>query len=136
MAGIVVGIDGSEHSVSALRWAVEEARLRKVPLRAVASFSIGFLSTGYEVALPDADDMRGATQTMLDAALGVVDHTGVDVEQVVIEGHPAEVLLDEAADADMIVVGSRGRGGFVGVLLGSVTTNVVNHAKCPVVVVR
>lgn len=136
MSGIVVGIDGSDHSLAALRWAVDEARLRGVPLRPVATFSIGFLSTGYEVALPDPEDLRAATQTMLDAALDSVDHEGVEVDSRVVEGHPGEVLISMGEEADMIVVGSRGRGGFVGVLLGSVTTNVVNHATCPVVVVR
>lgn len=136
MAGIVVGIDGSDHSVSALRWAVEEARLRGVPVRPVASFAVGFLSTGYEVALPDVADLSAATRTMLDAAVDSVDHEGVEVDSRVVEGHPAEVLIAQGDDADMIVVGSRGRGGFVGALLGSVTTSVVNHAKCPVVVVR
>lgn len=136
MAGIVVGIDGSDHSLSALRWAVEEARLRQVPVRPVATFAIGFLSTGYEIALPDTEDLRAATRTMLDAALDSVAHDGVEVDAQVIEGHPAEVLITLGEEADMIVVGSRGRGGFVGALLGSVTTNVVNHASCPVVVVR
>lgn len=136
MAGIVVGIDGSDHSLNALRWAIDEARFRGVPVRPVATFAIGFLSTGYEVALPDTEDLRAATRTMLDAALDSVDHEGVEVDPQVIEGHPAEVLINLGEEADMIVVGSRGRGGFVGLLLGSVTTNVVNHASCPVVVVR
>lgn len=136
VAGIVVGIDGSDHSLSALRWAADEARLRGVPLRPVATFSIGFLSTGYEVALPDVEDLRAATRTMLDAAIDSVEHEGVEVDPRVVEGHPGEVLISMGEEADMIVVGSRGRGGFVGVLLGSVTTNVVNHATCPVVVVR
>lgn len=140
MAGIVVGVDGSDHSLHALRWAAQEARLRAVPLSAVATFSIGFLSTGYEIALPDPSDMAAASQTMLDAAVDTVRETGdldgVEIDTKVLEGHPGERLIAMSQDADMVVVGSRGRGGFVGALMGSVTTHVVNHATCPVVVVR
>lgn len=140
MGKIVVGVDGSDHSVHALTWAVNEAKLRNAVLCPVTTFSIGFISTGYEIALPDIADMKAATQTMLDAALDTVRET-VDfgdlvVEPMVLEGHPGERLIALSDDADLVVVGSRGRGGFVGALMGSVTTNVVHHAKCPVVVVR
>lgn len=137
---IIVGVDGSDHSVHALTWAATEARLRGVTLRAVTTFSVGFLSTGYEIALPDRGDLKAATQTMLDAALDTVRETGgldgVDVESVVLEGHAGERLIALSDGAEMVIVGSRGRGGFVGALMGSVTTYVVNHASCPVVVVR
>ena len=77
---------------------------------------------------------------MLDAALDTVRETGgldgVDVESVVLEGHAGERLIALSDGAEMVIVGSRGRGGFVGALMGSVTTYVVNHASCPVVVVR
>lgn len=140
MAGIIVGVDGSDHSVHALRWAANEARLRGAVLRPVTTFSIGFLSTGYEIALPDPMDMKAASQTMLDAALDTVRETGdlegVEVDPMVAEGHPGERLIRMSKDADLVVVGSRGRGGFVGALMGSTTTHVVNHAECPVVIVR
>lgn len=140
MSAIVVGVDGSEHSLHALRWAAEEARLRACPLRVVASFSTPIMSTGYEVAVPDPADLAAASNTMLDAALdsvrelGVLD--GVDVITEVLEGHAGEQLIQLSDTADLLVVGARGHGGFLGLLMGSVTTYVVNHALCPVVVVR
>jgi nucleotide-binding universal stress UspA family protein len=140
MSGIVVGVDGSENSLDALRWAVEEARLRGVALHAVGTFTSPIMSTGYEVAAADPDDIRAAAQAMLDAAIDSVRETGeldgVSIETEVIEGHAGERLIELSADADLLVVGSRGHGGFFGLLMGSVTTYVVNHSVCPVVVVR
>jgi nucleotide-binding universal stress UspA family protein len=140
MAQIVVGVDGSEHSVDALRWAAEEARLRGATLKVVASFATPIMSTGYEVAAPDPSDLAAASNTMLGAAIdtireeGVLD--GIDVVTEALEGHAGEQLIRLSADADLLVVGARGHGGFLGLLMGSVTTYVVNHAVCPVVVVR
>jgi nucleotide-binding universal stress UspA family protein len=140
MSQIVVGVDGSEHSVDALRWAAEEARLRGATLKVVASFATPIMSTGYEVAAPDPSDLAAASNTMLGAAIdtireeGVLD--GIDVVTEALEGHAGEQLIRLSADADLLVVGARGHGGFLGLLMGSVTTYVVNHAVCPVVVVR
>ena len=140
MAGIVVGVDGSEHSVDALRWAASEARLRGVTLRVVASFSASIISTGYEVASPDPSDLAAASNTMLGAAIDTVRESGelegVDIVTEALEGHAGEQLIKLSEDADLLVVGARGHGGFLGLLMGSVTTYVVNHALCPVVVVR
>ncbi len=140
MAGIVVGVDGSEHSVDALRWAAAEARLRDVTLKIVASFSASIISTGYEVASPDPSDLAAASNTMLGAAIDTVRESGeldgVDIVTEALEGHAGEQLIRLSEDADLLVVGARGHGGFLGLLMGSVTTYVVNHALCPVVVVR
>lgn len=140
MAGIVVGVDGSEHSLDALRWAATEARLRGATLRVVASFSTPLMSTGYEVAVPDSADLSAASTTMLNAALDSVRSTGVlegvDVITEVLEGHAGEQLIRLSENAELLVVGARGHGGFLGLLMGSVTTYVVNHSLCPVVVVR
>jgi len=140
MGGIVVGVDGSEHSLDALRWAATEAGLRGTRLRVVGTFSTPIMSTGYEVAVPDPTDLQAASETMLGAAVDSVRETGaldgVDLATEVLEGHAGERLIALSRDADLIVVGSRGHGGFMGLLLGSVTTYVVNHAMCPVVVVR
>ena len=140
MSGIVVGVDGSENALDALRWAAEEARFRGCPLKVVGTFSTPIMSTGYEVAAPDPSDLRAASGTMLDAAIDTVrlegGLDGVDVTSEVLEGHAGERLIALSADADLLVVGSRGHGGFMGLLLGSVTTYCVNHARCPVVVVR
>ena len=140
MAGIVVGVDGSEHSLDALRWAASEARLRGATLRVVASFSTPLMSTGYEVAVPDSADLSAASTTMLNAALDSVRASGVlegvDVITEVLEGHAGEQLIRLSENAELLVVGARGHGGFLGLLMGSVTTYVVNHSLCPVVVVR
>jgi nucleotide-binding universal stress UspA family protein len=140
MAEIVVGVDGSEHSLQALRWAADEARLRGSSLRVVGAFTTPLMSTGYEVAAPDPDDLRAAAETMLSAAVdatssaGLLD--GLDVRVEALEGHPGERLIALSVDAELLVVGSRGHGGFIGLVLGSVTTYCVHHAECPVVVVR
>lgn len=140
MSGIVVGVDGSEHSLAALRWAAEEARGRGASLRAVAVFNAPIMSTGYEVVAPDPSDLAAASSTMLDAAVDSVRSAGglegVTVATEVLEGHAGERLIELSRDADLVVVGARGHGGFVGLLLGSVTNHLVNHAACPVVVVR
>ncbi|CAB4530936.1 unannotated protein [freshwater metagenome] len=140
MAGIVVGVDGSEQSVSALRWAAQEAKMRGSVLRVTAIFSGAILSTGYEMATTDLSDYAAATNMMLGAAIDTVrdfgDLEGVEVTTEVLEGHAGELLISASKESDLLVVGSRGRGGFVGLLMGSVTTYVVNHSHCPVVVVR
>ena len=140
MAGIVVGVDGSENSLDALRWAAEEARVRNSLLRVVAIFNAPIMSTGYEVVAPDPSDLAAASNTMLDAAVDSVREDGalegVHVATEVVEGHAGERLIELSHDADMVVVGARGHGGFLGMVLGSVTGHVVNHAACPVVVVR
>jgi nucleotide-binding universal stress UspA family protein len=140
MAQIVVGVDGSEHSVDALRWAAEEARLRGATLKVVASFATPIMSTGYEVAAPDPSDLAAASNTMLGAAIDTIREEGaldgIDIVTEALEGHAGEQLIRLSEDADLLVVGARGHGGFLGLLMGSVTTYVVNHALCPVVVVR
>jgi nucleotide-binding universal stress UspA family protein len=140
MAEIVVGVDGSEHSVDALRWAANEARLRGSTLKVVASFATPIMSTGYEVAAPDPSDLAAASNTMLGAAIDTIREEGaldgIDIVTEALEGHAGEQLIRLSEDADLLVVGARGHGGFLGLLMGSVTTYVVNHALCPVVVVR
>lgn len=137
---IVVGVDGSEHSLAALRWAASEAKLRATRVHVVGTFTTPIMSTGYEVAVPDPSDLQSASETMLDAVVDSVRESGeldgVDVGTEVLEGHAGERLVALSRGAGLIVVGSRGHGGFIGLLLGSVTTYVVNHAHCPVVVVR
>jgi nucleotide-binding universal stress UspA family protein len=140
MGEVIVGVDGSGNSLDALRWAAEEARLRGSSLRIVGTFTTPIMSTGYEIAVPDPADLEAASRTMIEAAVDQVrsagDLDGVDSRVEVVEGHAGERLIALSRDADLLVVGSRGHGGFMGLLLGSVTTYVVNHAECPVVVVR
>jgi nucleotide-binding universal stress UspA family protein len=144
MERIVVGIDGSPSSHGALRWAVEEARARGAAIRAVHAWTFVPLTvppfgiTG--APYPSADDverLRDAAQKLIDSAVDeVVGEDGVEIERVLAEDPAADALITQAGDADLLVVGSRGLGGFTGLLLGSVSHQVVSHAPCPVVVVR
>lgn len=142
MGSIVVGVDGSQNSIAALRWAAEQAARTGSDVRAVAvwDFPYGALSAGPLGAAspPPQVDLQDATEEMLDESLRAAAlPDDVTVNRVVRQGAPATVLLDEAKKgADLIVVGARGRGGFVGLLIGSVATQVVNHATIPTVVVR
>jgi nucleotide-binding universal stress UspA family protein len=135
---IVVGVDGSSFSEEALRWAIGQARLTGQLVEAVISWDLpldcGIGGTG---ALTAFDWAGTATSTLKETVAKVVDSPDADrVSQRVVMGHPAKVLLDAAADAALLVVGSRGRGGFKGILLGSVSQHVIARAACPVVVVR
>ena len=134
---IVVGVDGSSHSEEALRWALGQARLTGQPVDAVTSWSIP-VSFGEGAGVLMAIDWRGdAAKTLENTVANVVDSPDADgVTQRAVEGHPAKVLVDASQDAALLVVGSRGRGGFTGMLLGSVSQNVMARAACPVVVVR
>ncbi len=141
MSGIVVGVDGSDESKDALRWALDEARLRGCSLRAVHAwlypmvYGPGMAPPAF--ALP-VEALRDEAKRVLEAAVEEVvpDEAGVELHQIVAEGPEASVLIDAAQDADLLVVGSRGRGGFTGLLLGSVSQQCASHARCPVVIVR
>jgi nucleotide-binding universal stress UspA family protein len=139
MGTIVVGVDGSDGSIRALRFAVEEARLRNGELRVVNAWHIppAVYGAGTAPANVDLDEFRQLAESAL---LKSVDDagaagSGVTVTPILREGQPADVLCEEAKHADLIVVGSRGLGGFRGLVLGSVSQQVVHHAPCPVVVV-
>lgn len=138
---IVVGVDGSEASKAALRWAVEEARLRSTPVEAVYAwpFPYGALGFGWSPTIDqDAlDDARRAAEAALhDLVRAAGAAHGVEVREYAIEGAAGSVLLEKAEGAEMLVVGSRGLGGFKELLLGSVSHQCAQHATCPVVIVR
>lgn len=140
-ARIVVGVDGSPSSKAALAWALDEARLRQVPVEAVYAWEFpAFALTHFggeavPVFAPDDIEKR-ADAVLFNTVKEVMGGNGdVDVTATLVKGHPAEALLDIAQGADLLVVGSRGRGGFTGMLLGSVSSHVVHHARCPVVVI-
>lgn len=134
---VAVGVDGSPGSLAALRFAVAEARVRKARLCVILAWTIpigGDLPGGM---LPElvADFEKEAERELTDCLAGV-DTAGLEVEPVTVEGAAGRALVDASEDATILVVGSRGRGGFKGLLLGSVSGQCVGHAACPVVVVR
>lgn len=137
---IVVGIDGSESSNAALRWAVEEARLRHARVQALHAWWIHpMFGRSAEPVPAEADwDSRDATEllrTFVTETLG--EETDVEITAVAVQGQQASAaLVDAAKDADLLVVGSRGAGGFSGLLLGSISQQCAHHAPCPIVIVR
>lgn len=132
---IVVGVDGSEQSLAALNWAIAEARLRKGQVRLITAWYYPPMASTVGDGVIDDSFRQTAELVKVDALKAVAD-AGVDVTGEVVENSPATALLEAARDADLLVVGSRGHGGFAGLLLGSVSAQVIHHAPCPVLVVR
>jgi nucleotide-binding universal stress UspA family protein len=136
---IVVGIDGSPASLTALRFAAETAALRGSVLHAVHTWIAPYHATSvWSPSLPAIDESRDAAATTLRDSLsaGLGDKHGLRVEHSVIEGPAGPTLVEAAGDADLLVVGSRGRGGWKALLLGSVSTHCVVNAPGPVVIAR
>jgi nucleotide-binding universal stress UspA family protein len=143
MNAIVVGVDHSEGAKAAVRFALEEAKLRQVPLRVVHPWQYGNINApdlegSFPVVGADLKEVRDAAERALENTLreAHVETDSVEIERRVVEGRPASVLVDESRDADLLVVGSRGHGGVAGRLLGSVSQQVAPHASCPVVIVH
>jgi nucleotide-binding universal stress UspA family protein len=136
MGQIVVGVDGSDGSLRALRWALQEAVLRSVEVEVVHSYSEAPLGA-YPMMVPvGSEELREAAELVVDEALEKVGGSGeVAVERTVAIGGAAGVLCERSKGADLIVVGARGLGGFRGLLLGSVSQQIVTHSPCPVVTV-
>lgn len=137
---VVVGLDGSSHSVPAARVAVEEAAAREVPLVAVTTWWLEVID-GVVVTEPGSPEWRvveaGYRKAVEDAlAPALAEHPGVEVQVLVENARPVPTLVERAADASVLVVGSRGRGGFAGKALGSVSHKVLQRALCPVIVTR
>lgn len=133
MDTIVVGIDGSPGADQALRWAIDEARQWNAELDVVIAWSyLDQRSTEFDPDYSEAD-----VRATVDAALARVGGAeGVNIVVSPVNELPARALLDRAAEADLVVVGSRGLGGFKGLLLGSVSHQVVSHSRTPVVIVH
>jgi len=139
MKTIVVGVDGSAHAEAALELAAEEAFLRKARLVVVCAWLFPTMVDPAGVVVPQTfEGLQDDAERIVKAACGRVAELQPQVVCVgrAVAGQPAGVLLGQAEQADMIVVGSRGRGGFSSLLLGSVSQQVVHHAHCPVMVVR
>lgn len=164
MGAIVVGVDDSSGARKALTWAVTEARLRGATLRVVhvhkqeewtaplyfpsqhASPGVPTGSAGEPSSVELASVLQAqerlrevasaGAEELVEELLAEVGAAGVEVQPTVVqERHPADALVELSSDADLLVVGTRGRGGFHGLMLGSVTHALVLHATCPVVVV-
>jgi nucleotide-binding universal stress UspA family protein len=133
---IVVGIDGSPRSQAALSWAADEARLRGLGLRIIHAFPalVSFFGTTAHEYYPQVEaEARSMFEKALASAPAMDD---LDVERTLVPGNPAEILVEASHGASLLVVGSRGRGAFRGMLIGSVSIHCVNQAHCPVLVVR
>ena len=144
---IVVGVDGSPASQAALRFAVEEARLRDASVVAVHAWMFvpapqigepGMIPMATEDIAGELGAERAAAQRELDngVALAFSGSPPREIESRLVEGDAGEVLAAEAGNAELVIVGSRGRGGLKSALLGSVSQHVAHHAPCPVVVVK
>jgi nucleotide-binding universal stress UspA family protein len=136
---IVAGVDGSPSSLQALRWAIRQAELTGSSVDAVIAWQPPAASgIGWGAAMVGQTDyVELAEKTLADAISQAADPASrVEVRPMVGEGNAARVLLDASADADLLVVGSRGHGGFAGALLGSVSRHCTHHAHCPVVIIR
>jgi nucleotide-binding universal stress UspA family protein len=134
---VVAGVDGSQESLAALRWAAGYATATGARLRAVLAWQYPATYGAPKVGAPEAitEEVRQHMTDDLGQAVGQAA-PGLEVEQSLGYGHPAEVLVAESQEADLLVVGRRGHGQFTGMLLGSVSMHCVTHAHCPVVVVK
>lgn len=138
---IVVGVDGSSSSKAALEWAVEQAELTGATVDAVIAWHYPVMAGGFSSApvsaLEDNDFKSIAEAALSESIAATVDpDSTVKISTTVREGNAAHVLLDVAEGADLLVVGSRGHGGFTGTLLGSVSQHCAHHARCPIVIIR
>jgi nucleotide-binding universal stress UspA family protein len=137
---MVAGVDASPTSIAALRWAVHQAQLSGSTIDAVIAWEFPVVagSFGWPSTAPfDDTDYRELAAKALNAAVAEVSPPpGVTVHQIVTEGNAAQVLLDAAKDADLLVVGNRGHGGFADALIGSVSVRCLHHATCPLVIIR
>jgi nucleotide-binding universal stress UspA family protein len=131
---LVVGVDGSEHGNAALRWAVDEAQVHEGEIVAVFAWQMPF------VGIPgafDRDEMEKVCKSFINEAVAAaVPGARVPITKLVAQGDVSAALMEAARGADMLVLGSRGRGGFAGLKLGSVSQECAQHAACPVVIVK
>lgn len=140
-ASIVVGVDGSTAARRALQWGAEEARLRGIPLQAISVRPSPDVAVAGATSTPmyalEEQAQHQAQRTLAEVVEDELGHRHGTVRQRVMTGRPAHVLTDEAATPpSILVVGSRGRGGFAGLLLGSVSQQCLTHARSPVVVIH
>jgi nucleotide-binding universal stress UspA family protein len=140
---VVVGVDGSDTARKAVRWAAREAKLRGIKLELVSAWEIPIYSLAYGYGFPAISEemMKNLTEGAEGHLAAALDEAraearDVEIETIALEGQPAKALVEVAKGADLLVVGSRGLGGFRELLLGSVSQQCAQHATCPVVIVR
>jgi len=134
MGRIVVGVDGSEHSHRALAFAAEEAKLRGSTLHVIHSWTFPPATLEAD-GLPHAD-LKAAAELVLDEAIATLGaEPGIEIQPEIANELAAQALIRASEGAELLVVGSRGRGGFKGLLLGSVSQQCAHHARCPIVIV-
>ena len=141
MSGIFVGVDGSTHSRTALDWAMREAGIRHAPLTVITVHEVAASGWGGSLEFPADEVMREeerkAVQEAVDeTAAQIGDAAPPEITVQALIGQPAPLLIEASKGADLLVVGSRGSGGFARLLLGSVSTQLTEHAQCPVTVIR
>ncbi len=141
MSGVTVGIDGSRNSHYALEWALEEAALRAAPLTVLTvNQLVASAWSGHPVEYPGEEDRLAQVRKAAEEAVAAAQAKSGDkkppsVTVVAVNGFAVKELLDASGSADLLVLGSRGSGGFEPLRLGSVSSQVTHHAKCPVVIV-
>lgn len=138
MTTIVVGVDTSDGARRALDWAVKEGELRGATVEAVHVWQFPvFAATPLGTAPLDTGELEANARKQFDEVIDAVDAAALvaPIVRTFVAGHPASKLLDAADGADLLVVGTRGHGGFTGLLLGSTSQQVTHHAPCPVVIV-
>ena len=141
MSGIFVGVDGSTHSQTALDWAMREAGIRHVPLTVITVHEVAASGWGGSLEFPADEIMREEARKAVQEAVDqttaqLADAAPPEITVQALIGQPAPLLIEASEAADLLVVGSRGSGGFARLLLGSVSTQVAEHARCPVTIIR
>jgi nucleotide-binding universal stress UspA family protein len=143
MSGILVGVDGSDHSRQALSWAVREAARHGMPLTVMSvrpapvrpATHIFWNMPVLEEDSHELDQARAALREFVDKVVNETGETAPDITVTVVTGDAAEELVQASRDADMLVVGARGSGSFARLLLGSVSSKVMHHSACPTMIV-
>jgi nucleotide-binding universal stress UspA family protein len=134
---IVVGVDGSPASTNALEFAIEEAQLRTAELHVIYAYPVIERHVTGSTGKDYYDQVEADAKEFIQNIIASAPSTeGITVQWLGVPGNPAEVLIDASSEATILVVGSRGVGGFMGLLMGSVSTQCVHHSHCPVLVVR
>lgn len=139
MPGIVVGIDGSEAAEAALAFALEEAKLRQLPLRIVCAWEIPPIEYAGAAFVPTPDIPASAEtdadEVLAQAAAQLGSDHGIHIETASVHGHPATVLVEQAKDATLLVIGAHGHGALATLVLGSVSKAVAQHCTVPLAIV-